>query len=712
MGKDQEYILILERSLSNLKPEKIQNSNEIYLEGIAAVFGKENSNQRIYEEREYLPHLEYLQEKIVQRRLCGELDHPKEFDVSLKNLSHVIEKLTYNKEDRTVRIKVKLLDTPAGQIARSLVEAGIPISISSRAAGTVGPNKRVEIKRIFTYDLVADPGFENAQLGRVYESFGYNTNEKAKENSVINGLSVINESFGLKNDSNIKIYRIKDHDKIEKLLSKKENTINKQSSMENFVTTDEMNEYSKLIKKEIDFIKSTVSTLKTDKNITRINEKAKAADKVTDAEPKEDTGTMEDRVEKLEKYCDYLAENLEASIKYGEYLAENLETAMGENKKMDETVKRVIAYSKYLAEHLDNNISYAEYIAENVDNGLLKVNSLEEKIKQAITYSEYIAENVDKNIRYCEYLAENLDKNISYSEYLAESLDKNISYSEYLAENLDRNISYAEYLAESLDRGIRYSEMIAEKVNRGLAYSDYLGKGLNKNIQYSEYLSEKLATNIGYAEYTAESMNNIKGAKSLSKEIKQAISENKNVSGFAGNYVDISSKIDNLLESVNKQKTDELINEKRYGFLKSLSETNKNGFLALNEAEKQKVANALNEKNYSSEKEIVNIMSDALTEQNNSGEKFLDMMPEDIKKVWETMNESQRGSIIAQSRTYRLETPYQINHFWSTRGIKLPAKNVQTLDESKNVISSTNGKGYGSDYINSIAEQLGTRFRK
>ena len=706
MAQNQDYVLILERSLSNLKTERSQNSNDIYLEGVAAVFGKENSNQRIYEESEYLPHLEYLNEKINQRRLCGELDHPKEFDVSLKNLSHVIEKLVYNKEDRTVRIRVKLLDTPAGQIARSLVEAGIPISISSRAAGVVGANKRVEIKRIFTYDLVADPGFETAQLGRVYESFGSGLNEKNKKDSIINGLSVINENFGLKNDSNIRIYRIKDQEKIAKLLSKKENITNKQSSMENFVTAEELNEYTKLLQKEMSALKASLSSLKTTKVPVKINEKAKA-DKI-----EKSSMTSEERISKLEKYCDYLAENLEASIKYSEYLSEHLEGTVTENRQMDESLQRVIAYAKYLAEHLDNNISYAEYIAENVDNSVAKFVTLEEKIRQAVAYTEYIAENVDKNIRYSEYLAENLDKSISYGDYLTESMNKVISYQNYLAENLDKSISYGEYLALNLDRGIRYSESIGEKVNQSLAFSDYIAENLHKSIQFSDYLSEKLGNNIGYAEALAESMNNMKGNKNLTKEITQAISENKRVSGFSGNYEGISTKIDTLIESVNKQKTDEIINEKKYSFLKLVNNDIKTGFLSLNEAEKQKVTKALNENNYSSEKEVIDIMGNALTEQARSGEKFLDMMPEEFKGAWETMNEGQRASIIAQSKSYRLDTPYQINHFWKSRGIKISAKNVQPLDESKKVISGQNGKGYNSDYISNIAAQLDLRFRK
>ena len=122
MEKNLDYVLILEKSSSNLSAKK--EGNDYFLEGVAAVFGVENSNHRIYEEQEYLPHLDYLQKKIDQNRLVGELDHPKEFDVSLKNISHVIVDLSYDKSNRNVKIKVKLLDTPAGRIAKSLVDAG------------------------------------------------------------------------------------------------------------------------------------------------------------------------------------------------------------------------------------------------------------------------------------------------------------------------------------------------------------------------------------------------------------------------------------------------------------------------------------------------------------------------------------------------------------------------------------------------------------
>jgi len=683
MENNSNYILLLEKSEKNLTVNK--QGNDYYLEGIAAVFGKENENHRIYEENEYLPHLDYLKKKISQNRLVGELDHPKEFDVSLKNVSHIITDLNYDKNTRTIKIKIKLLDTPAGRIAKSLVDAGIPISISSRAAGKVRENKKVEIKKIFTYDLVADPGFENAQLERVYESAGFSSIQESRKNSILSSLDNINESFGLKKNSNIQIYRIKDSNKILKLL--KENINNIKNMDNNFVTADELNEYSLILKKEMETLKAELRN-----NLPKISEGEKLANKKY--------AKLEERIQRLEKYAEYLAENLESSIKYSDYLAENLENSISYNKYLAENLDKTISYSKYLAEHVDGNISYSEYIAENLDNN--------------ISYTKYLAENLDKNISYAEYLAENLDKNISYAEYLAENLDKNISYSEYLAENLDKNISYSDYLAENIDKGISYSEYLAENLDKGIAYADYLGEKLNANINYSEYLSEKIKDGIDYSQYIAESINNRSLENKIIKSVNESVKKGKRTSGFAGDYTSLSSKVDSLIESLKKNKTEEIINENKYAFLKLVDEDTKKRFISLNEAEKQKVVKALNEQNYNSGTDVIQIMGSALAEQASSGEKFIDMMPKEFVPIWESLNESQKASIIAQSKFYRLETPYQINHFWKTRvGFSTPAANFERLNESQDSNeANVNKLGISNAYLQGIVAELDKKFKK
>lgn len=659
---NENLVFILEKQNAHVTVSKSDDDNYT-LQGIAAQFGKENNNNRIYEEGEYLPHLDYLKEKIKAKRLLGELDHPEKFDVSLKNISHVIEDLDYDKEGRVLKIKVKLLDTPAGQIAKKLVDAGIPLSISSRAAGNVGPDKKVQIKKIFTYDLVADPGFQDAQLERVYESAGFTFSEfsEKSKNSVVNQLECINESLGIKNDSGLMIYKVDQNEEFEKIFKIEKNKSDiMESTKKEFVTSEELNSYSIFLKKKMDELESQISEMKT-------------AQVPVSESTNTDTSELEERVARLEKYSEYLAENLESAIKYGEYLAENLDSSITYSKYLAENLDKTISYSKYLAENVDKSISYSEYVAENVD--------------KAIDYSKYLAEKVDDSIQYTEYVAENLDKTISYSEYLAENVDRSISYSEYLAENLDKGIAYSEYIAEKLDQGISYTEYLAENVNKNISYSEYIAENLNKGIAYSDYLAEKLNGTISYAESISEGVAT-KKVSSLNENVREQAeiaSKTELVeSGFAGDYNSLGKQIDSLIESVQTQKTEE--NRKK-------AET-----VLQPAAQTQKAEEVLNENEASTKV--------------SSGFKFIDEMPEDYAQIWESLNEGHKQSIIAQATFYNLDTPYQIKNFWSTRQLGAKPVGLQKLVENQETPAPTsaNPQAYNNDYLNWVAKSLEGKF--
>ena len=153
--------------------ESISTKDEYILQGVFAKFDEINRNSRIYTAEEYLPHLQYLRKDIAEGKpLLGELDHPEDrFEVSLQNASHRIIDLWYDENSKTVMGKIKLLDTPSGKIAKALVEDGVPLHISSRAAGSVDPQShKVSIQQIFTFDLVCTPGFSQAVLHHVNES--------------------------------------------------------------------------------------------------------------------------------------------------------------------------------------------------------------------------------------------------------------------------------------------------------------------------------------------------------------------------------------------------------------------------------------------------------------------------------------------------------------------------------------------------------------
>lgn len=619
--------MILERSGENLSVSK--TNDEYVLEGIFAQFGVENNNHRIYEEKEYLPHLDYLKKKISENRLLGELDHPDKFDISLSKVSHLIEDVKYDAKKRQIVGKIRLLDTPSGQIAKNLVDTGVPISISSRAAGVVGENKKVSIKRIFTYDLVADPGFENAQMHKVNESFGFDANDETLAiYDVTTEFPAFLESVDTEEINN-------------KTPEKTEKTMEKDQS---YVSLEEMNKYSLVIKNEIE---------KINDRLAKISESSDKTERIA---------KLEEELENIKNYASYLAES--------------------QNKALQ--------FANYLAEQVGNTIAYTEHVAEKADNG--------------IQYAESLAEQHNQRADYMDHLAERLDQSIQYGEYKAQKITEAIKFSNYLVGKMNETIGYVQHVAEHADNAIQYGEYLAEN---STSKDDF------KNLtEYAEYMFENMGA--GSIEGKTPEVNEDTDGSSKTDRgvIANAIKEGNTV---AGRYASLDNKIQAVLESVQKQKAEMKNQDSRYPFMQFLSESKQVEFSALNETEKRRVANALNSNPSFDEERIVNVWESALASV-EVNEKWLTEMPTEYLPLWESATADLKDRITRQAKMYRLETSYQIKNFWQTRGLGKPSEDLQVtaISESKKaeLIKESNGLGYSSDYMASIAESLGQRFKK
>jgi len=115
----------------------------------------------------------YKQVFISERRALGELDHPDSSVVNLQNVSHNVLDLWWNGND--LMGKLEILPTPAGNIAKELLKAGIRLGISSRGMGSVKQigEGRVEVQddfEIVCWDLVSNPSTQGAFVSSLNES--------------------------------------------------------------------------------------------------------------------------------------------------------------------------------------------------------------------------------------------------------------------------------------------------------------------------------------------------------------------------------------------------------------------------------------------------------------------------------------------------------------------------------------------------------------
>ena len=141
------------------------------IQGVLSDF-KSNRNGRIYPRElwENVLNSDYVKEMIESHGLVGELDHPEErLEISLQNVSHVINDMWI--EGDQVIGTIDILPTPSGKIVSELLDYGTDIGISSRGAGSVGPNNVVDPDYQFvTFDFVARPSCEAARLNMIVES--------------------------------------------------------------------------------------------------------------------------------------------------------------------------------------------------------------------------------------------------------------------------------------------------------------------------------------------------------------------------------------------------------------------------------------------------------------------------------------------------------------------------------------------------------------
>ena len=153
----------------------IKENNAMYLTGLMQRCKTPNGNGRIYPEEVLVREVNNYKKLVKEKRALGELDHPDDSVINLKNASHMVTNIWM--DGPKVMGTVKVLGTPSGQILRSLVDSGCQLGISSRGLGSVreSMNGNVVVEddfQLICFDFVSDPStpnaFMNLQEGKAY----------------------------------------------------------------------------------------------------------------------------------------------------------------------------------------------------------------------------------------------------------------------------------------------------------------------------------------------------------------------------------------------------------------------------------------------------------------------------------------------------------------------------------------------------------------
>lgn len=701
--KNKNNLLIVEMSSSALSVSASENK-EYVLEGVFGQIDQRNRNNRIYTEEEYLPQIESLQAKIKSSKLLGELDHPAHFDISLKNVSHVIEELTYDKESKQVRGRIRLLDTDAGRQAKALVDAGVPLQISSRAAGAVESNGKVKIKQLFTYDLVADPGFENAELKRVNESLGYD----------VDGLYIYEMSPA--------------GDLIENIQTQNTTEIKESKNMAEFVKAEDFNKYSEYLAKEIKAIKEQISASQETEGVT-------------------------ETIKNVVSHNDHIVENVNNLTSYVEYIA----------GKLDDSIQ----YTEHVAEKADQSIQYAEHLAEKLDQGITYTEHVAEAIAKVKDFANYLAEahnegaeTYENVVKYVNYLKENLQSVSEYAEYIAESINENIVVEEVEDEGAAQEHDDAdlENIGDNSEEGktddtAKDIAVDATKAEEGdlenigadskeegataddaaeiefdprdksnetpkeVANSEKDNKTEEGDDEAPENEGEEGALDVVSEEGEVEI--EVKGDVDIEKEEDEEDEEEGEEGEEEGEESEeeedtleaykksISAKLDALVESATATEN------ANPSFFRVVSSTTREKYNALTESAKSEVRATVAKRGFMTESEIVSLMDSAemIVESKGKTPFFIDAMPAEYAEAWANLSESKKNQITAQAKYFTLNTEYQVANFWQTRDLR---ENAQVMEKVAMVNEAKNEEpkqSLGYD-VTGMAEEFKKRFRK
>ena len=154
--------------------EQRNGQKHLYIEGIFLQGDIKNRNGRMYPCETLAKEVGRYNENFVQKgRALGELGHPDGPSINLDRVSH---KITSLRQEGTNFIgRAQILSTPMGNIAKSLLDEGVKLGVSSRGMGSLREDRNgikvvgEDFMIATAADIVADPSAPDAFVNGIME---------------------------------------------------------------------------------------------------------------------------------------------------------------------------------------------------------------------------------------------------------------------------------------------------------------------------------------------------------------------------------------------------------------------------------------------------------------------------------------------------------------------------------------------------------------
>ena len=154
--------------------EERNGKKTLHIEGVFLQGDICNRNGRMYPSATLAKEVSRYNEAFVTKgRALGELGHPDGPTVNLDRVSHKINSL--RQEGSNFIGRAKILSTPMGNIAKSLLDEGVKLGVSSRGVGSIQQNNEgvnvvgEDFMLATAADIVADPSAPDAFVDGIME---------------------------------------------------------------------------------------------------------------------------------------------------------------------------------------------------------------------------------------------------------------------------------------------------------------------------------------------------------------------------------------------------------------------------------------------------------------------------------------------------------------------------------------------------------------